>query len=120
MAKKTAALRIPGPRKRRQRRSPEEIINDLQEEIRRVRARQTARELKRSPAHKAAIATIRAIDKALAFAAGENETALRHALADARKPLGAYLEEKGVRLPKANLPKGPRPRGAAKEEPPVA
>ena len=97
-------------RKRRKRRSPDEIIADLQDEIRRVRARQKARELKESPAHKTALSALRAIDKALEAAASENETALRHALADGRKALGGYLEKQGMRLPKANLPKGPRPR----------
>jgi len=96
--------------KRRKRRSPDEIIADLQDEIRRVRARQKARELKESPAHKAALAAVRSMDKALDAAAEEGETALRHALADGRKALGTYLETQGVRLPKANLPKGPRPR----------
>ena len=99
-------------RKRRKRRSPDEIIADLQDEIRRVRARQKARELKESPAHKAALAALKAIDKALDAAAEESETALRHALADGRKSLGEYLEKQGVRLPKANLPKGPRPRSS--------
>ena len=105
MAKKKESTR-----KRRKRRSPDEIIADLQDEIRRVRARQKARELKESPAHKAALAALKAIDKALDAAAEESETALRHALADGRKSLGEYLEQQGVRLPKANLPKGPRPR----------
>lgn len=97
-------------RARRQRRSPDQIIADLQEEIRRVRARQKARELKQSPAHKAAMTAINAIDKALDVAAEHGETALRHALADGRKALGAYLEKQGLQLSKANLPKGPRPK----------
>ena len=111
MAKKKASPKTADPRKRRKRRTPEEIIANLQEEIKRVRSRQAARELKRSPSHKAAISVVKTIDKALELAADEAETALRHALSDARKALGIYLEEKGVRLPKANLPKGPRPRG---------
>lgn len=53
---------------------------------------------------------INAIDKALDVAAEQGETALRHALADGRKALGAYLEKQGLRLGKANLPKGPRPK----------
>ena len=97
-------------RKRRKRRSPEEIIADLQEEIRRVRSRQKARELKESPAHKAALAAIKAMDKALEAAAEQGETGLRHALADGRKSLGNYLDKLGLQLPKANLPKGPRPK----------
>ena len=96
--------------KRRKRRSPDEIIKDLQDEIRRVRDRQRARELKESPAHKAALAVVKTLDKALNIAAEEGETGLRHALADGRKALGVYLEKQGLRLPKANLPKGPRPR----------
>jgi hypothetical protein len=104
MAKKKAT------KKRRKRRSADEIIADLQDEIRRVRARQRARELKESPAHKTALAAIKSIDKALDVAAEEGETALRHALADGRRSLGAYLEKQGVVLPKANLPKGPRPK----------
>ncbi len=107
MAKKKAAAPA---RKRRKKRTPEEIISDLQEEIRRVRSRQKAKELKSSPAFKSAMAAIKSVDKALDAAAQENNTALRHALADARKPLGTYLETQGLRLPKANLPKGPRPR----------
>lgn len=107
MAKKTRTT------KRRQRRSPDQIIADLHEEIRRVRARQKAKELKGSPAHKAAIAAAKALDKALRAAADEGATALRHALADGRKSLGTYLETQGMVLPKANLPKGPRPKGPA-------
>ena len=95
---------------RRKRRSPDEIIADLQEEIRRVRERQKARELEESPAHKAALKALRSLDRALDVAARESATSLRHALADGRKALGAYLENQGVRLPKANLPKGRRPR----------
>lgn len=110
MVKKKATKTSAAAKKRRRRRSPDEIIADLQEEIRRVRARQTARELKRSPSHKAALSVVKTIDKALILAADEGETALRHALADARKAMAGYLEDKGVRLPKANLPKGPRPR----------
>ena len=109
MAKKRSKKEAP-LRKRRKRRTPEEIISDLQEEIRRVRARQKAREIKSSPAHRAALSAIKAIDKALEVAAKEGDSVLRHTLADSRKALGAYLEKKGMELPKANLPKGPKPR----------
>ena len=111
MGKKKAGA-AQGVRKRKKRRSSDQIISDLEDEIRRVRARQVARELKQSPAFKASITAVRSIDKALEQAAEESQTGLRHALADARKSLGAYLEEQGLRLPKVNLPKGPRPRSA--------
>ena len=104
MAKKRAT------KKRAKRRSAEQIVADLQEEIRRVRARQRARELKDSPAHKAAMVAIKTIDKALKIAEDHDETNLRHCLADGRKSLGAYLEKQGLSLPKVNLPKGPRPK----------
>jgi hypothetical protein len=98
--------------KRRRRRSADEIIQDLQDEIRRVRSRQAARELKESPAHRTALAAVKALDRALDAAAEEGVGPLRHALADGRRALAAYLEAQGVRLPKPNLPKGPRPRDA--------
>ena len=105
MAKKKKSIK-----KRAKRRTSDQIIEDLQEEIRRVRSRQRARELKDSPAHKAAIVAIKAIDKALKIAAEHEETNLRHCLADGRKSLAAYLEKQGLNLPKVSLPKGPRPK----------
>ncbi len=96
--------------RKRHRRSIEEQISDLEEEKTRLLDRLKARELKTSPAHKASLGALRRIDKALNIAADEGETNLRHALAEARRALGEYLEKKGVRLPKARLPKGPRPK----------
>ena len=107
MAKKKSKV---ASTKRRKRRSADQIIADLQEEIRRVRARAKARELKESVAIKSAFAAVRSIDKGLDAAAEESNTHLRHALADARRALGTYLESQGLKLPKANLPKGPRPK----------
>ena len=99
-----------GKKKKRSRRSPEQIIEDLQEEIRQRRENQRAAELRSSPAHKSAMAALRAIDKALDVAADERQTALRHALADGRRSLARYFESKGVEPGKANLPKGRRPK----------
>ena len=109
MAKKRTR-KAGAPAKRRKRRTEEEIIADLQEEIRRVRERQKARELKSSPGHKAALTAVKALDKALEIATKESDSVLRHVLADSRKNLAAYLEKKGVDLPKVALPKGPKPR----------
>ena len=114
MAKKKTTHAADGSApKKRHRRSPEEIIDDLQEEIKRLRDKATARALKESPAIKATLAAVRAIDKGLDEAAKENNGRLRHALADARRSLGSFLEEQGVKLPKAHLPKGPRPKTQA-------
>jgi molecular chaperone GrpE (heat shock protein) len=106
MAKKKASK----TGKKRIRRSPEQIIEDLEKQIEEVKARAQARALKRSPAVKTALGAVRQIDRALELAADEEDSALRHALADARAPLKALFEEKGVKLPKARLPRGPRPK----------
>lgn len=95
---------------RRKRRSPEEMIADLEAKIREVKARAAAKELKASPSAKAARAAVKAIDKALDIAAEEGENHLRHALADARKPLAAHLEQQGIKLPKARVPRGRKPK----------
>lgn len=108
---KTASSTAAGvTRKKRHRRSPEELINDLQDEIKRLRNKAKAKELRESPAVKNSMIAVRNIDKALDAAAEENNSVLRHALADARRSIGGYLEAQGVRLPKARLPKGPRPK----------
>jgi hypothetical protein len=111
MAKKKAARVSDGAtRKKRHRRSPEEIIDDLQDEIKRLRNKAAARALKESPAIKATMAAVRTLDKGLDEAARENNGHLRHALADARRSIAGYLDKQGVKLPKARLPKGPRPK----------
>lgn len=94
---------------RRRRRTAEQMIADLEAEIERVKQRAVARELKESQAVKKTISVVRGIDKALEFAAEENNTSLRHALADARKPLAEYLTSQGMKLPKARVPRGRRP-----------
>ena len=104
--KKTAAS---GTAKRRKRRSPEEIIADLQKKIEEVKHRQEAKKLKQSGAIRAAISAVKAIDKSVAAAEEEEDTSLRHALADAREPLVAVLTERGIQLPKTRRPKGRRP-----------
>jgi hypothetical protein len=100
--------------KKRLRRSPEQLIADLEAKIADLRTRAQIKSLKDSPAAKAAIAALRAIDKGLDLAAGDSEMSkLRFALADARKPLAAYLEEQGVKLHKPRMPRGRRPGAAA-------
>jgi len=114
MAKKKSTRATTGEsaatRKKRRRRSHEEMINDLQAEIKKLRAKAAARALKESPAIKSSLTAIRYIDKGLESAAEEGNSHLRHALADARRAIGGFLEEQGVKLPKAKLPKGPRPK----------
>ena len=103
MAKKAKAAR-------RARRSPEEMIADLEAKIREVKNRAQAKELKQSPSVKEAMKVVRGVDKALKVAAEEGNNALRHALADARKPLAEFLEGQGLKLPKARVPRGRKPK----------
>lgn len=111
MAKKKTTRTADGAtRKKRHRRSPEEIIEDLQHEIKRLRAKSNARAIKQSPAVKLTLTALKNIDKGLEAAASESNSHLRHALADARRSLSGYLEKQGIKLPKARLPKGPRPK----------
>ncbi len=115
MAKKRSQKivnRDPLPGKKRYRRTDEELIADLKRKLDDLKDRQESRQLKQSPAMRSAIRVVRTIDRASKDAAEQNETALRHVLADCRKPLAEYLESSGLRLPRAQLPRGRRPKGA--------
>ena len=103
MAKKKAVA------KKRKRRSDEELIADLKERIKELKTRQDSKRLKESPAMRSTLSAVRWLDKALDLSAEEGNSHLRHALADARKPLEEHLMSEGVRLPKARKPRGRRP-----------
>ncbi len=98
---------------KRHRRTDHELIADLQERIKDLKQRQEARSLKSSPAIKASVTAVRYLDKALSSAQDEENNHLRHALADARRPLDSYLSSIGLKLPKVALPRGRRPAGMA-------
>jgi hypothetical protein len=110
MAKKKSANRPAAAKKKRIRRSPDQIIQDLQHEISRLRVKAKNKELKQSPVFKAAISAMGSIDKALRAAEEEGDTAMRHVLTDARKPIADYLGKHGMTVPKARAPKGPKPK----------
>lgn len=99
--------------KKRIRRTPEQIIADLQEEIERVKAKAATKALKVSPSHKLALTAVKNIDRAMGAAAEEDLGELRHMLADCRRILGGYLEGRGIALPKADMPRGRRPKSTA-------
>lgn len=110
MAKKKARKTPSEGAKKRRRRSPEEIIADLQAEIKRVKDKAEAKKLKQSEAVRLSLSAIRAMDKGMEAAADEGNSHLRHTLAEARKTLGVQLDKMGMKLPKANFPKGPKPK----------
>jgi hypothetical protein len=97
-------------KKKRIRRTDEQLIQDLQEEIERLRKRAQTRKAKRSPSLKHTLAAVRAIDMALETA---SDASLKLALQNSREYLSAYLKMEGVPLPKR---KGRRPK--AKEPAP--
>ena len=101
MAKKKAG--------RRKKRSPEEMIADLQQKIEEVKERAAAREAKVSPAMKRTVSLMRNISKAMDEAAAEKNGPLRHALADAHKGLATFLQSQGLNPPKTRMPRGRRP-----------
>src|SRR5262245_18868357 len=102
--------------KKRKRRTIEELIADLEAEKVSLMERLKAKELKTSPAHKAALTAIKHIDKSASLAADEGETELRYVLTEARDKLAPYLEERGVRPPKPRRPRGPRPKDKDKDK----
>ncbi len=95
---------------RRKRRTPEQIISDLQTQIEDVKARAAAKQMKASPAISKAVAAVRAIDKGMELAKEESNRGLHHALADTRKALGDFLTGEGIKLPKARMPRGRKPK----------
>jgi len=109
MKKKTSGDKPPRTKKRK-RRTIEELIADLEEEKKALIERLKAKELQTSPAYKAATTAVKHLDKASELAKEEGESELRRALLAARDALAPHLEEKGVRLPKARRPRGPKPR----------
>ncbi len=110
MAKKAAKKATKKKATRRKRRSPEEIIADLQEQIRDVRQRAAAKELKQSEAIKKSLASVRSLDKSMELAKEEGNSRLHHALADSRRVIGDFLTGEGMKLPKARMPRGRKPK----------
>jgi len=93
------------------RRTSDQIIKDLQEEIRRVRATAKAKELKDSPGFREAARAIAALDKAHNLAKQEKNSLLRHNLAESRRVLASFLDKAGMPVPKLAMPRGRKPKG---------
>src|SRR5688572_20148442 len=84
----------------RTRRTPEQLIEDLQKRIEQVKARAARAKVKKDPALRHINAAVRSIDKA-AKATGDN--AVRKALEDARATLAACLAMNGASAGKGTL-----------------
>lgn len=111
MARKSTSASAEAPKKRI-RRSESDLIEALQAKIEALKQRAATRQMKQSPSLKATRTAIKAIDKAAASAEAQGESALRHALADARQPLVEYLAGEGIQVGATRRPRGRRPKGA--------
>ncbi|MEW5748997.1 MAG: hypothetical protein AB1793_09485 [Candidatus Thermoplasmatota archaeon] len=85
--------------KTRVRRTPEQIVADLEEEIRRVKARAAAKQAKAAPEGRPFLAAVKALDRALEAAQQAKNEPMIAALEAARAPLSTLTIEMGLRLP---------------------
>ncbi len=85
------------------RRTPEQVVADLEAEIaavkQRAEAKQVAAQVKGSPDGVAFLATVKAADRAIHVASESGNEEMARALEAARVPLAAHLVEMGLRLP---------------------
>jgi len=90
---------------KRQRRTEEQMIKDLEARIASIKAKAERKKAKKDPALKHISAALRSLDKAL----GETEdSATRQALGEARTTLSACLSLGGVTVASSSRPRGRR------------
>jgi N-methylhydantoinase B/oxoprolinase/acetone carboxylase alpha subunit len=85
------------------RRTPEQVVADLEAQIaavkQRAEAKQVAAEVKGSPDGVAFLAAVKAADKAIRVAGEHKNDAMIRVLEAARAPLAEHLVSMGLRLP---------------------
>jgi hypothetical protein len=84
---------------KRNRRTDEQLISDLEAEIQRLKHRAAQRQVTRSPAIRHTTNALKAIDTAMSLS---DDAVLRRALDDARATLVACLAVQGVNVPASN------------------
>jgi len=82
---------------KKERRTAAQRIADLEAEIAKVKEREAARTMRADPAVKLTAVAVRALNKALA---GAEDAELVQALEAAKAKIAAYLEGRGLRVPK--------------------
>lgn len=95
---------------RRKRRSPEQIISDLEAEIKRVKERQKLKELQEFESVKCLKKGMKQLAAGMDAAKDEGDAEMRHVIADAWRPIERYFKKHGITVEKIDMPKGPRPR----------
>ena len=100
----------PTPKKKRIRRTPEQIIADLEAEIARVKARAAAKDAKAAPEGKPFLAAVKALDKAIEAAQDAGNKEMVQALEAGRAPLSELMVKMGLRAPATRKKRGRRKR----------
>ena len=95
------------------RRTPDQIIADLEAKIADVRGRAKRSQAKKSNAVRQLLAAVKAVDKGIAAAIEEENTTIKKTLAEGREPLAAYLSLEGLKLPQQRAPGATRKRKSA-------
>jgi hypothetical protein len=94
------------------RRTPEQIVADLQAKIASVQARAAAKEARQSPDGAAFLVAARGMQKALAAAKATSNAAMERALESALTTMSAHASEAGLRMPS---PREVKPGGRRKK-----
>ncbi len=95
MARRVRTVTSEPTEPKRNRRTPEEIVADLQAEIERVKARAAAQQAKADPQARALIGAVRFLDRSAESCTGD----VKRALEAARALVGEQLGAMGLRLP---------------------
>ena len=90
------------------RRSPDQIVADLEAKIERIKARAAAKEARSEPEGKAFLAAVKAVDKAIEVATEQGNEDLVRALESGRAPLAEQMIKMGLRLPDRKSQRGRR------------
>lgn len=85
--------------KKHNRRTPEQIVADLEQRIADVKARAANKQAKADPAAKALLVATKALDKAIALATEHGSQGIAKALEASRVPLSTALVDLGVGMP---------------------
>ena len=97
------------------RRTPEQVVADLEAQIvavkQRAEARQAAAEVKGSPDGVAFLAAVKATDRAIRVAGEHRNESLVRSLEAARAPMAECLVSMGIRLPDRKAKRGRRKKG---------
>jgi len=99
--------------RKRNRRTSDQIVADLEAKIASVKARAIAKQAKAKPEGQALITAIRAVDKATRVATEVGNDEVVSALDSARAALAPALIGLGLRMPEPRAPKKRRGKGQA-------